>query len=76
MKIDMNLYFEIEKRTYTEYNFISVDKEREEVLINPDNIEPMLEDLLNEIYRLEEKIEDMKQDVEDNYKKICIEEQL
>lgn len=76
MKIDMDLYFEIEKRTYTEYNFISMDKERKEVLISPDNIEPMLEDLLNEIYRLEEQIEDMKQDVEENYKRISVEEQL
>lgn len=75
MKIDMELYFKIVKKTYTEYALI-MNKGKKEVIIGHENVEPMLEDLLNEIYRLEEQIQDIKQDVEDNYKRICIEEQL
>jgi hypothetical protein len=36
----------------------------------------MLEDLLAEVDRLEEKYEDFEKDVEDNYRKVPIEEQI
>lgn len=68
IKINQDLYKKIQKITITDY-------EAEGDFIPSDSIEPMLEDLLIEIDRLEEKIEDMKRDIEDNYRPIPVAEQ-
>lgn len=69
IKIDQNLYEKIQKITITDY-------EAEGEFIPSKNIEPMLEDLLMEIDRLEEKIEDIKKDVEENYRRIPVSVQV
>lgn len=82
MKLDRELYEKISSITLTEYD---VDYPKEPLdtfgeayvwIYNTDSISAMLEDLLVEIGRLEEKIEDIIQDREDNYKRMTIKEQL
>ena len=59
-KIDINFYKQVEEIT-------DVDYELNE-FIPEDTLVTMIEDLVNEYYVLEEKYEDLKQDMEDNYK--------
>ena len=65
---DFNLLREIERRTFTDYeilgNFIPVD-----------SFISIIEDLVTEIELLEEKVEDLKEDMEQNYKPISVSEQ-
>jgi hypothetical protein len=63
IKIDEDLYKKIQSFTMTDYN-------REGEMIPVESIEPMLEDLICEIERLEEKYSDLEQDLQDNYKPI------
>lgn len=63
LEIDEDLYKKISKITITNY-------EKKGDFVPADSIVPMLEDLLNEIDRLEEKIKDIEKDREDNYKPI------
>lgn len=60
LKIEEDLYKKIQSITMTDYN-------QEGGMIPAENIETMLEDLLCEISGLEEKIQDMQQDIEENY---------
>lgn len=55
--------------TYTDY-------EMEGKFIPVENLIAAIEDLLLEIGRLEEKIEDMERDIEENYKPISYAEQI
>lgn len=60
---------EVKKRTITDYeqlgDFIPVE-----------SFISIIEDLMNEVGRLEEKYEDLENDVESNYRKVPVEEQI
>lgn len=57
----------VQKRTITEYDI-------QNDFINVEHIMYIVEDLLNEIDRLEEELEEEIQDKNDNYKRISYEE--
>lgn len=57
----------VQKRTITEYDI-------QNDFINVEHIMYMVEDLLNEIDRLEEELEEEIQDKNDNYKRLSYEE--
>ena len=57
----------VKKRTITEYDI-------QNDFINVEHIMYMVEDLLNEIDRLEEELEEEIQDKNDNYRKLSYEE--
>lgn len=63
LKIDEKLLKKVEKITMTDY-------ETQGELLPTSSVEPIIEDLLLEISRIEEQIDDMKQDLESNYKMI------
>ena len=68
MKISKDLYMRISDKTGTDYDGIVLGDDL--FYIEPETIEAMFEDLFCEIDSLEEKIEDMEQDIRDNYKPI------
>jgi hypothetical protein len=57
----------VQKRTITEYDI-------QNDFINGEHIMYMVEDLLNEIDRLEEELEEEIQDKNDNYRRLSYEE--
>ena len=57
----------VQKRTITEYDI-------QNDFINVEHIMYMVEDLLNEIDRLEEELEEEIQDKNDNYRRLSYEE--
>lgn len=63
IKIDSDLYKKIQAITMTDYDAIGD-------FIPSESIIPMLEDLLCEIDRLEEKYEDLERNLQDNYRQI------
>ena len=67
LELKQDLIDEIEEITCTDY-------ERKGDYIPAENIENMIKDLLYEIDRLSEKIEDMENDIRDNYRPISNEE--
>lgn len=75
MLIEKELYERINKETITDYEGVLVKKE-EYYYVEPDNIISMLEDLYYEIDHWKEQYEDLKRDLEENYKHIPYEEQI
>lgn len=72
MIIDKKIYDKVCEITYTGYDpLIETDKE---VLLSVDSIMSMLEELMWEVDSQKEKVEDLEQDIEDNYKPITKEE--
>ena len=69
IKLNEDLYKKIKEITFTDYDAIGD-------FIPSESIEQMLEDLLLEIGRLEEKYEDLERNLEDNYKPISYAEQV
>ena len=67
LKLDKKIIDKIEEITCTDY-------ERKGDYIPAENIDSMIYDLLCEIDRLSEKIEDMENDIRDNYRPISNEE--
>ena len=67
LELKQDLIDKIEEITCTDY-------ERKGDYIPDENIENMIKDLLCEIDRLNEKIEDMENDIRDNYRPISNEE--
>ena len=67
LELKQDLIDKIEEITCTDY-------ERKGDYITAENIENMIKDLLYEIDRLNEKIEDMENDIRDNYRPISNEE--
>ena len=63
LKIDEDKLKEIEKLTMTDY-------EAKLGYIPAENIEAIIDDLLCEIHNLQEKISDMEEDIEENYRPI------
>lgn len=76
MNIDLNTYLRVQELTCTQYGNLAVFKDKEQALIDNDTVESMIEDLICEIDRLKEQIEDMEQDIKDNYKKVPVAEQV
>lgn len=74
MKLETNLILNVEEKTQMEYNAYKLGDD-ELRLVDAGEVEAMLEDLIHEINRLEEKIEDMEQDIRDNYTRIPVENQ-
>lgn len=60
LEIDEKLKDKIEKITITDYDF-------KDNFLPSESITSIFEDLIYEIDRLEEKYEDLEQDMEDNY---------
>ena len=78
MKLDRELYEKVSKITGTEYK-VDYPKEHYDdfgeanVIIRDDyQIESMLEDLILEIHRLEERIDDIIEDRKENYRRIDV----
>lgn len=67
LELKQDLIDKIEEITCTDY-------ERKGDYIPAENIENMIKDLLCEIDRLNEKIEDIENDIRDNYRPISNEE--
>ena len=64
------------KITSTDYGIEWFDAENIRGYIGIDSLLAMVEDLIIEVDRLEEKIEDMEEDIRDNYKPIPYAEQV
>lgn len=79
MKVD-ETNFDILKRvseiTCTDYEIKWFDAKNVDGYIEENSLISMLEDLISEINRLEENIEDIKKDIEDNYRPISAAEQI
>ena len=77
MRINQDVYERICKITFTDYEALyDKDPDVETVIVFEEAINSMLEDLICEIDRLEEKYEDLQQDLQDNYKRIPASEQV
>ena len=65
------MYIQLNEELYKKIQSITmVDYEAKGDFIPSESIEPMLEDLICEIDRLQEKYEDLEQDLQDNYRAI------
>lgn len=71
LKIDEELYKKISDITNTDYEI-----EGEYLPVDADSIISIFEDLLAEIERKEDELEELKRDMEDNYKPISVSEQV
>lgn len=69
LEIDEDLKTKIEKITGIDYDFKGN-------FLPSESITSIIEDLISEIDRLEEKYSDLEQDLEDNYRPISYEEQI
>lgn len=70
MKIDDSNYLTIKSVsdiTLVDYEIKWYDAENNEGYIEEDSILAMLDDLMTEVHKKEEELEDLKQDLEDNY---------
>lgn len=65
----LDLYKRIQQITFTDYELKANE-------LKPESIWNMVEDLFYEIEHLEEELEDIKQDIEANYRPISQEEQI
>lgn len=79
MRVDVS-NFETLKRaseiTLTDYNIRWFDAENIEGYIDGEDLLSIIDDLIYEVDRLEEQIEDIKEDIRDNYKPISYAEQV
>lgn len=73
MKIKKDLYDRVSNLTWTDYEGIETG---DKVYVEEEVIESMLLDLIVEIDRLKEKYEDLENDVEENYKRIPVKDQI
>lgn len=70
MKIDDSNYLTIKSVsdiTLVDYDIKWYDAENHEGYIEEDSILSMLDDLMAELHNKEEELQDLKQDIEDNY---------
>lgn len=74
--IDKNLIEKVAKLTSTDYGLEEYYDDEKKVWIDRDVIEPMLDDLIWEMEEREERFNDFKQDVKDNFERIPVERQL
>jgi hypothetical protein len=66
---EQKLIKKVQERTITDY-------EVKGEFVPVDSFISMLEDLLAEVDRLEEEKEDLERDMQDNYRKVTVEEQI
>ena len=66
---EQKLIKKVQERTITDYEVLGE-------FIPVDSFISMLEDLLAEVDRLEEEKEDIERDMQDNYRKVTVEEQI
>lgn len=77
MKLDKELYEKVSNLTRTDYEGLyPKDPDEEYVIVFDDKIEAMLENLICKIDDLEEKIEDIIEDRDTNYRRIPVKEQI
>ena len=79
MKVDESNYETLEKAskmTGTDYEIKWFDAENIDGYIDGETMLCMIEDLIYEIDRLQEEIEDIEQDIKDNYRHIPEAEQV
>lgn len=69
MYLELETYLRVQEETFTEYNNLAVDKEKERVLVDSDTINAMLEDLITELGVMKEKYQDLQDDLNNNYEK-------
>ncbi len=69
IEFDKNILEKVENITKTNYK-------SENGLVNSDEISIIIDDLLGEIDNLRNKIEDLEEDMRDNYERVTQEEQL
>ena len=69
-------YQKIVDITMNSYNPMKLANEKDYVYLTQEMVSYMIEDLICEIDSLQEKYQDLIRDVEDNYKRISIEEQI
>ena len=74
MKISKKIYDRVSDITGIDYGAKILDEEC--LYLDKYGVESMFEDLVCEINSLEEKIEDMEQDIRDNYKPISKYEEI
>lgn len=74
--IDKNLMEKIKELTSTDYGLEEYYDDEKKVWIDSETIEPLLDDLIWEMEEREERFNDFKQDVKDNFERIPIERQL
>lgn len=75
MKIDEGLYRIISRATEIsgrEYNVYWRDSENIEGFIDPDELLTAVDDLIGEYERIEEELEDLKNDMESNYVPVSV----
>lgn len=77
MMIDKELLERIEEETFVDYEaYDVVGGNEKETYIREDMVKSMLEDLLTEIGGFKDKIKDIIQDREDNYRPVPIADQV
>lgn len=79
MKVDESNFDTLDrasKITLTDYDIKWFDAENIDGYIEPNNVISMIDDLVHEISRLNEKIKDREQDIKDNYRRISVAEQV
>lgn len=74
MRLDINLIEEIEEITNTKYRRYYIDDEKNTLVVS-NEVEIILEDLIDKIRGLEKEIEYIKEDRQENYKRISVENQ-
>lgn len=74
MRLDINLIEEIEEITNTKYRRYYIDDEKNTLVVS-NEVEIILEDLIDKIRGLEKEIEYIKEDRQENYKRIPVENQ-
>ena len=74
MLIERELYNKASEITMTEYDEIIDNPGAKYIYASEYTITSIIEDLMHEIDSLQEKLEDIEQDREDNYKPITTEE--
>ena len=67
MTIDKKIYDNVTNLTGTSYHEFVL---KENVFVKDEDVEVMIEDLIGEIDKLQEKYDDLEQDMHDNYKPI------
>lgn len=69
LKIDEEKMKEIQEITQTDYELLGE-------FLPVDSVDNIIDDLLCEIHHLQEKIQDMEQNIEDNFRPISLKEQI
>ena len=71
MRIYKDLYEKTKKITFTDYDaHYEKDPDYEYVWVHEENVNSMIDELLYLVDELQEKYDDLKQDIADNYKYI------